>query len=342
MIKPMFKYFLLFSGLVGCGAGCSKKEENPYLQSVRLEQLLVKPVPAQEEFEKAEAETRKVLEDLRAGADFTEAARNYSIHPSASRGGEFTITKGWMDPAFDDVVFAMEDSSLSDLIRSPEALYVVYRVSSQYLQVRSSHILIKAGDKKMPEEWQGDKQAAERKAWEIYRRLKKGESFYELAREHSGDPGSAQNGGDLGWSKRNTLDRDYEAVAFAQEPGEISEPTKSRFGYHVIRTVKKKDHNVKIRLIQFEVPISRKDRLKARKVLEEARAQAEAGAELKVLSERFAGHPEGVFIYNEPYQVRKNLLIPELAAQVEKIDEGEVSEILEKEKNFYFIRLVEK
>ena len=118
--------------------------------------------------------------------------------------------------------------------------------------------MIKAGDETTAENWQGDKDAAELKALEIYRRLKKGESFYELAREHSDDPGSAQNGGDLGWTKRNTLDRDYEAVAFSQEPGEISQPTKTRFGYHIIRTVKKKDLNLEIKFIQFEIPIGQK------------------------------------------------------------------------------------
>ena len=130
MVKLIFKYFLLFSGLILWGAGCTKKEENPYLQSVRFEQLLVKPVPSPEEFEKAEIEALKVLEDLRAGADFAEAARNYSVHSSSSRGGELTLTKGWMVPAFDEAVFAMEDSSLSGLIRTPEAMYLVYRISS--------------------------------------------------------------------------------------------------------------------------------------------------------------------------------------------------------------------
>ena len=342
MVKLMFKYFLLFSGLLVWGAGCTKKEENPYLQSVRFEQLLVKPVPSPEEFEKVEIEALKVLEDLRAGADFAEAARNYSVHPSSSRGGELTLTKGWMDPAFDEAVFAMKDSSLSDLIRTPEALYLVYRISSEYLRVRTSHILIKAGDETTGESWQGDKEAAELKAWEIYRRLKKGESFYELAREHSDDPGSAQNGGDLGWTKRNTLDRDYEAMAFSQEPGEISQPTKTRFGYHIIRTVKKKDLHLETRLIQFEIPIGQKERRKARTALEKARSQAAAGFELKVLQERFAENPDGVFIYHEPYEVRKNLLIPTLAVQIEKMDEGDLSEIMESGMNYYFIRLIEQ
>ncbi|MBN2287811.1 MAG: peptidylprolyl isomerase [Candidatus Glassbacteria bacterium] len=334
-ILPLFFCLILYA------AGCSKKEENPYLENVQFEQLLVKPVPAEEEFVKAEATARKVLEELRGGADFAEAAKNYSVHPSAGRGGEINLTRGWMDPAFDEAVFAMKDSTLSDIIRTPEALYLVYRISSEYLQVRSSHILFKAGDEKLSEEWHGDEEAAEHNAMEIYRRLKKDESFYELAKEYSDDPGSAQNGGDLGWTKRNTLDRDYEAVAFSQEPGEISKPVKTRFGYHIIRTVKKKDHNLKLRLIQFEVPVGRKERLRAHKALEEARRQAEAGVELKLLGERLAGSPEGVFSYNEPYAVRKSMLVPELAEQVEKMDGGDVSGIVESGMNYYFIRLTE-
>ena len=342
MLKSMLKYSILFSGLFLCAAGCSKKDDNPYLESVRLEQLLVKPLPSQEEFEKAEVGARKILQELRAGADFAEAARNYSIHPSSVQGGELGITRGWMDPAFDEEVFALEDGALSDLIRTPEALYLVKRISGEYLQIRTSHILVKAGDEKMSEDWQGDPQAAERKAWELYRRLQKGESFFELAEEHSEDPGSSQNGGDLGWTKRNTLDRDYEAVAFAQEPGQISKPTKTRFGYHIIRTVQKKDLHLKVKLIQFEIPVGKDDRLKARKALQEARSQAAAGVELRLLAERFAEHPDGAFKYIKPYQVRKNLLLPEIALQVEKMDEGDLSEILETETSCYFLRLLEK
>ncbi|MFC1537392.1 peptidylprolyl isomerase [Gemmatimonadota bacterium] len=336
------KYLLLFSSMFLLGSGCSQKEDNPHLYNVNIEQLTVKPVPTEEEILKVESEARKVLEEIRSGGDFSEAAKKHSTHSSASQGGELDLTKGWMNPLFDEVVFKMENGSLSDIIHAQEAVYIVYRISSEYLQARSSHILIKAGDKTMPEEWRADEETARRKAWEMYKRVKNGESFYELAREHSDDPGSAQNGGDIGWNKRNTLEKAYEEVAFSQEPGEISEPVKTRFGYHVIRTVKKKDHTLKIKLIQFEVPVGRNERLEARKAIEEARRQAMAGIELKVLSERFAGNPKGLFVYNAPYNVRKNQLIPELAAQVDKTDEGEVSEVLESGKNYYFIKLIEK
>ncbi|MEA2063731.1 MAG: hypothetical protein U9P14_08545, partial [Gemmatimonadota bacterium] len=66
--------FLLTSLLVMWGAGCSKEEKNPHLENVLLEQLLVKAVATEEGFEKCGKQARKVLDDLRSGADFAETA----------------------------------------------------------------------------------------------------------------------------------------------------------------------------------------------------------------------------------------------------------------------------
>jgi parvulin-like peptidyl-prolyl isomerase len=172
--------------------------------------------------------------------------------------------------------------------------------------------------------------------------VQKGENFYDLAKKYSEDEGSAQNGGDVGWTKRNFLDKDYETVAFGQKEGEISEPIRTRFGYHIVRTVKKKDLSLHVRLIEFKVPISDAELAKARAALEEAYKQARAGTELKTLAQRFADNPDGLFIYSEPYDVRKNMLVPELAVQIEKMGEGGITDIIERDKEYYFVRLIKK
>ena len=322
--------------------GCGKEKTNPYLESIEIEQLLVKPKPSPEVYEKVREQAENVLKQLKEGADFAEMARKYSSHSSKSRGGKLTLTRGWMPDPFDEVVFSMPDSSLSPVISTPEAFYIVYREYGQYLQVRTSHILI-APDK--DKEGRFKEQAlkeAKRKAWALYRRLKRGESFYDLARQYSDDKNSGQNGGDLGWKKRGSLITAYEKVAYAQEPGQISEPVLTPFGYHIIRTVQKKDLSLHLRIIEFEVPVIDTDRRKARLALEQARKQVLAGTDMETVAMRFAKHPAGEFKYNKPYAVRKNLLVPELAAQIEKMEEGEVSSILEGDTGFYFVRFVKK
>ncbi|HUU29180.1 MAG TPA: peptidylprolyl isomerase [archaeon] len=323
-------------------AGCENKPENPYLQIVQIEQLIVKPRPSAAKFEKTRQEAEKVLQKLSEGADFAETARIYSTHSSSSQGGELTLTQGWMDPAFDDAVFAMEDSSLSGVIQTPAAFYIVYRQYGEYLEVRTNHILIKPFKETQGESEEQTYENARRKALTIYKRIQQGESFYDLARQYSEDEGTAKNGGDVGWTKRHRLDPSYEAVAFAQVPGQISEPVKTRFGYHIIRTVKKKSLNLHVKMIEFKVPLADEDRLKARTALEEARKQALAGTSLKTLAESSAGDPAGEFIYNEPYEVRKSLLLPGLASQIEKMDEGDISGIIENELGYFFVRLIKK
>ena len=69
--------------------------------------------------------------------------------------------------------------------------------------------------------------------------LKKGADFAELAKKKSKDPG-ASDGGDLGFFTKEQMVPEFSAVAFALEPGKISDPVKSQFGWHVIKVEKKR------------------------------------------------------------------------------------------------------
>ncbi len=95
---------------------------------------------------------------------------------------------------------------------------------------RVRHILVTIDAKKDPN---GD--AALKTAKDISEQLKKGESFEALAKSKSQDPGSAAQGGDLGFISRGSMDPAFEAAAFSQKEGEVSEPVKSAFGYHLIK-----------------------------------------------------------------------------------------------------------
>jgi parvulin-like peptidyl-prolyl isomerase len=77
----------------------------------------------------------------------------------------------------------------------------------------------------------------EEEANAIYERLQAGEDFAELAGELSQDTGSGAVGGDLGWFGRGAMVAPFEEAAFSLEVGEISEPVKSDFGYHIIQAL---------------------------------------------------------------------------------------------------------
>ena len=76
----------------------------------------------------------------------------------------------------------------------------------------------------------------------ILRNLQDGEDWFKLAAEHSIDDSNKDNGGDLGWFKRGAMVAEFETAAFAlTEPGQISEPVQSQFGWHIIRLVARDD-----------------------------------------------------------------------------------------------------
>lgn len=71
---------------------------------------------------------------------------------------------------------------------------------------------------------------------EIQQKLSAGEDFAELAKQYSDDPGSKDRGGDLGWFPRNSgFVQEFEEAAFKLQPGEVSPPVRTQFGYHLIK-----------------------------------------------------------------------------------------------------------
>ena len=85
-------------------------------------------------------------------------------------------------------------------------------------KIRSSHILV-------------EKQS---QAIKVQEELKAGADFRELAKKYSTCP-SGKRGGDLGQFGRGQMVKEFEVVAFALKPGQVSEPVKTKFGYHIIK-----------------------------------------------------------------------------------------------------------
>ncbi len=97
-------------------------------------------------------------------------------------------------------------------------------------QRRVSHILIQAATPK-------DEAAAQKKAEDLLKRIQAGEDFGKLAKEYSQDPGSAPQGGDLGWSERKVWVPPFADAAYSMKVGEIRGPVKTQFGYHILKLV---------------------------------------------------------------------------------------------------------
>jgi peptidyl-prolyl cis-trans isomerase D len=77
--------------------------------------------------------------------------------------------------------------------------------------------------------------AARAKAEDVLKKVHDGQSFAELAKKYSDDPGSAKQGGDLGYFGRGTMDPAFEKAVFALSPGQVSDVVRSAFGFHIIK-----------------------------------------------------------------------------------------------------------
>jgi peptidyl-prolyl cis-trans isomerase SurA len=101
---------------------------------------------------------------------------------------------------------------------------------------QASHILIR-----LPQQASAAEQArAKQRIDSLYMVLKGGADFAEVAKAHSEDPGSARDGGMLPWFAKGQLLREFEVVALAMQPGELSKPVLTPVGYHIIRMNERK------------------------------------------------------------------------------------------------------
>ncbi|ANB59427.1 peptidylprolyl isomerase [Anoxybacteroides amylolyticum] len=131
-------------------------------------------------------------------------------------------------------------------------------------KIRASHILVKD----------------EKTAKEIKAKLDKGEDFAKLAKEYSQDTGSAQNGGDLGWFGPGKMVKEFEDAAYALNVGQVSQPVKTEYGYHIIKVTDKKkkpSYEQMKEEIEFEVKKNKIDaskmESKVEKLIKEANVQ---------------------------------------------------------------------
>lgn len=120
---------------------------------------------------------------------------------------------------------------IENLKPSDSELEKIFKDLKMGERVRASHILVGTEDE----------------AKKVKDRINKGESFEDLAKELSTDPGSKDNGGDLDYFSYSEMVRPFADASFSMEIGEISEPVKTDFGYHIIKvTDKTKDDTITV------------------------------------------------------------------------------------------------
>lgn len=177
----------------------------------------------------------EVYQLLQSGADFAQTAVRYSNSETALEGGRLGWRKGDQLPTiFADIVAPMENGAVSPPTRAASGFHIVKindmrsaNRKSEIEQAHVRHILV------TPNEIIDDA-TARQKLEDAVKRIEAGEEFAEVAKLISDDPGSANVGGDMGWTSAGTFVPEFEEVVNAAEIGVLSEPFRSRFGWHVL------------------------------------------------------------------------------------------------------------
>ncbi|PTD97210.1 peptidylprolyl isomerase [Pseudothauera lacus] len=189
----------------------------------------------------------EVVRRLEGGEDFARVAASVSDAPDAMNGGEL----GWRSrdrlPAlFAEIVDRLQPGQMSPVLRSAAGLHIVRLIDRRggtlagpdtVEQTRASHILIRTS------EIVSDAEAESRIRGLYERVILGGADFAELARNHSADL-SAANGGELGWIYPGDTVPDFERAMDALAPGQVSEPVRSPFGWHLIKVHERRVQDV--------------------------------------------------------------------------------------------------
>jgi len=143
--------------------------------------------------------------------------------------------------SFENAAYSLPEGGVSLPVRT-DIGYFLIKINSKRPnpgRIQVAHILVPFPDDSTISKEKGEQMALDR-IQEVYEKVKAGEDFGELAKKYSGDSGSAAKGGVLPVSDPGKFDEFFEKVAFSlTTPGEVSLPVKTRFGFHLIKLIKK-------------------------------------------------------------------------------------------------------
>jgi peptidyl-prolyl cis-trans isomerase SurA len=216
-----------------------------------------------ERIEQARARAEKARADALAGGDFARLAASTSDAADALQGGAL----GWRTPSrlpelFADALKTMQPGDVSGVLRSPAGFHLLKLLerrgaglAAPVTQTRARHILVKTSEVVSEAD-------ALRRLGGLRERIAGGTDFAQLARLNSED-GTAARGGELGWVHPGDTVPEFERAMNALKPGELSEPVRTPFGFHLIQVLERRTADVS----------TERQRMQARLALRERKAE---------------------------------------------------------------------
>jgi len=197
-----------------------------------------------EQIQTRRALAEDVLAQITRGADFAQLSASHSDAANALQGGAFGWRASGKLPAlFVDALKPLQPGQVSPLLKSSNGFHILklndkrgLDATLSIIQTHARHILIKTNELTSEAD-------ARNRLLQLKERIDNGVKFDELARLHSEDA-SASKGGDLGWVNPGDTVPDFEKAMDALQPGQVSAPIQSPFGWHLIQVLERRDQDV--------------------------------------------------------------------------------------------------
>ncbi len=186
--------------------------------------------------------------------------------------------------------------------------------------------------------------SAQGKLDQVGRRIEAGEEFGDIARELSDDPGTRDNGGDLGWFKRGQLDAQFEGVVYALEPGQVSEPFQTVHGVELVRLIEKDEveDRVHAQHILILLRATQTDLDRARSTAARVLQLARSGVDMATLAEKYSDDDNSKTKGGDLGMFKGAELVPFVAEAVNGLGVGDISEVVQTEQGFHVFRVTER
>lgn len=213
---------------------------------------------------------------------------------------------------------------------------------AQY-DIHASHILLRLDEFAAPE----DTIKAYEKAILIRKRIINGEDFETVARATSDDASVKTNGGDLGWFTAFRMIYPFESAAYNTEPGSISMPVRTRFGYHIIKVLEKRPAQGEVRVAHIMVltpeTMSDDERKKAKEKIEQYYDSLKAGADFSQLAMKYSEDRGSASRGGELQWFGTGRMVPEFEKTAFSLKKtGDFSEPIQTAFGWHIIKLLEK
>lgn len=206
--------------------------------------ILVPEQASPEQIQAKRTVAEKALEQLKGGADFRQVSAGVSDAQNALDGGPL----GWrtasrLPQIFVDSVKNLKVGEFSPVLRSANGFHIIKLLDKRgnespviIQQTHARHILIRLNEVVSENE-------AKQRLTNLKERIENGTGFAELARLQSEDA-SASRGGDLGWLSPGDTVPEFERAMNALEPGQVSDPVQSPFGWHLIQVIERRSEDM--------------------------------------------------------------------------------------------------